>query len=174
MGKAIATEFVREGSHVAICARNGELFPALVAELQEAATGRQKILATECDVSSEVEVHELFRRIELELGSVDVLVQAWPNLMVDKGIYRLRLTSMTSINDYRFGFSNGMPFWVIGSDAGLLDKPVKVAALDMSSAERYDILVDFTQDKKAIYGALNELRIPGFAETNILLCPAGH
>lgn len=24
---------------------------------------------------------------------------------------------MTSINDYRFGFSNGMPFWVIGSDA---------------------------------------------------------
>ena len=27
------------------------------------------------------------------------------------------------------------------------------------------ILVDFTQDKKAIYGALNELRIPGFSET---------
>jgi VWFA-related protein len=29
------------------------------------------------------------------------------------------------------------------------------------------ILVDFTQDKRAIYGALNQLRIPGFAETNI-------
>ena len=29
------------------------------------------------------------------------------------------------------------------------------------------ILVDFTQDKKAIYGALNQLRIPGFAETNV-------
>jgi len=29
------------------------------------------------------------------------------------------------------------------------------------------ILVDFTQDKKAVYGALNELRIPGFAETNL-------
>ena len=28
------------------------------------------------------------------------------------------------------------------------------------------ILVDFTQDKKAVYGALNQLRIPGFAETN--------
>jgi VWFA-related protein len=28
------------------------------------------------------------------------------------------------------------------------------------------ILVDFTQDKRAIYGALNELRIPGFSETN--------
>jgi len=29
------------------------------------------------------------------------------------------------------------------------------------------ILVDFTQDKKAIYGALNQLRIPGFSETNM-------
>jgi len=29
------------------------------------------------------------------------------------------------------------------------------------------ILVDFTQDKRAIYGALNELRIPGFSETNL-------
>lgn len=29
------------------------------------------------------------------------------------------------------------------------------------------LLVDFTQDKKAVYGALNQLRIPGFAETNL-------
>jgi VWFA-related protein len=28
------------------------------------------------------------------------------------------------------------------------------------------ILVDFTQDKRAVYGALNQMRIPGFAETN--------
>jgi len=28
-------------------------------------------------------------------------------------------------------------------------------------------LVDFTQDKRAVYEALNQLRIPGFAETNI-------
>src|ERR1051326_6590122 len=29
------------------------------------------------------------------------------------------------------------------------------------------ILVDFTQDKKAVFGALNQMRIPGFIETNI-------
>ncbi|MGA2022140.1 MAG: VWA domain-containing protein [Candidatus Sulfotelmatobacter sp.] len=29
------------------------------------------------------------------------------------------------------------------------------------------ILVDFTQDKRAVYGALNQMRIPGFAETNL-------
>jgi VWFA-related protein len=28
------------------------------------------------------------------------------------------------------------------------------------------ILVDFTQDKRAVFGALNQLRIPGFSETN--------
>ena len=42
---------------------------------------------------------------------------------------------------------------------------------DWVAVEYFDmqphILVDFTQDKKAVYGALNQLRIPGFAETNV-------
>jgi VWFA-related protein len=42
---------------------------------------------------------------------------------------------------------------------------------DWVAVEYYDIkpqiLVDFTQDKRAIYGALNQLRIPGFSETNL-------
>ncbi len=42
---------------------------------------------------------------------------------------------------------------------------------DWIAVEYFDmqphILVDFTQDKKAAFGALNQLRIPGFAETNI-------
>ena len=40
---------------------------------------------------------------------------------------------------------------------------VAVVAFDMKD----HILVDFTQDKQAIFGALNMLRIPGFSETNI-------
>ncbi len=43
------------------------------------------------------------------------------------------------------------------------DDWVAVAYYDMQP----HILVDFTQDKKAVYGALNELRMPGFAETNL-------
>ncbi len=42
---------------------------------------------------------------------------------------------------------------------------------DWVAVEYYDIqphlLVDFTQDKRAVYGALNQLRIPGFSETNL-------
>ena len=40
---------------------------------------------------------------------------------------------------------------------------VAVIAFDMKT----HILVDFTQDKQAIFGALNTLRIPGFRETNL-------
>ena len=42
---------------------------------------------------------------------------------------------------------------------------------DWVAVEYFDmqphVLVDFTQDKKAVYGALNQLRIPGFSETNL-------
>ena len=42
---------------------------------------------------------------------------------------------------------------------------------DWVAVEYYDmqphILVDFTQDKRAVMGALNQLRMPGFAETNL-------
>lgn len=42
---------------------------------------------------------------------------------------------------------------------------------DWAAVSYYDmqphILVDFTQDKRAVFGALNTLRIPGFAETNL-------
>jgi VWFA-related protein len=40
---------------------------------------------------------------------------------------------------------------------------VAVISYDMKSY----ILADFTQDKQAVYGALNQLRMPGFAETNM-------
>src|SRR5712692_7378326 len=40
---------------------------------------------------------------------------------------------------------------------------VAVISYDM----RPHILADFTQDKRAVYAALNQLRMPGFAETNL-------
>jgi len=40
---------------------------------------------------------------------------------------------------------------------------VAVVEFDMKT----HILIDFTQDKQAIFGALNSLRVPGFSETNI-------
>jgi VWFA-related protein len=43
------------------------------------------------------------------------------------------------------------------------DDWVAVASYDMKP----EILVDFTQDKNAVMGAINSLRMPGFSETNV-------
>jgi VWFA-related protein len=43
------------------------------------------------------------------------------------------------------------------------DDWVAVISYDMKP----QILADFTQDKRAVYAALNQLRLPGFAETNL-------
>ncbi|QII07177.1 multicopper oxidase domain-containing protein [Rhodococcoides fascians A25f] len=78
----------------------------------------------------------------------DVMVvngKAWPYLDVDRGVYRFRLISSSQLNDYRLALSNGEPFWVIGSDGGLLDAPVMVGELDIAPAERYDLLIDFSR-----------------------------
>jgi NAD(P)-dependent dehydrogenase (short-subunit alcohol dehydrogenase family) len=74
LGRAIAIEFVREGSHVAICARDSKLLATVAAEMRELASDGQRILATACDVSVESEVQQLFQEIRSEFGFVDVLV----------------------------------------------------------------------------------------------------
>lgn len=74
LGRAIAEEFVREGAHVAICARDGNLLETVRSRLEELATSGQRILAYAGDVSSQDQMQELFSRTELEIGLVDVLV----------------------------------------------------------------------------------------------------
>jgi VWFA-related protein len=49
--------------------------------------------------------------------------------------------------------------------AGTLKKEDWVAVISYDMKPQ--ILVDFTQDKRAVYGALGQLRIPGFTETNL-------
>ena len=67
----------------------------------------------------------------------------WPNMMVDQGLYRLRLLDGSNARFYTLSFSNGMPFTVIGSDGGYLRAPALVTKLTIAPGERYDVLVDF-------------------------------
>lgn len=74
LGRRIAEEFVREGAHIAICARDGTLIESIAKELERLAHCEQRVLASICDVSSVDQVEELFSTIERRLGGVDVLV----------------------------------------------------------------------------------------------------
>jgi NAD(P)-dependent dehydrogenase (short-subunit alcohol dehydrogenase family) len=74
LGRAIAEEFVRQGAHVAICARDSGLLETVRSDLSDLGTSGQQILAQTGDVSSTDQMDEFFRRTEREIGPVDVLV----------------------------------------------------------------------------------------------------
>ena len=74
LGRKIAEEFVREGAHVAICARDGKLIKSTGEELERLASNDQRILTGICDISSAEQVEKLFSEIEHSLGGIDVLV----------------------------------------------------------------------------------------------------
>lgn len=71
--------------------------------------------------------------------------KVWPNLNVDRGLYRFRLLNGASLNTYTFYFSNRMQFFVIGTDGGLLNAPVPTRQLTVGVGERFDLLVDFSE-----------------------------
>ncbi|MEU7143333.1 multicopper oxidase domain-containing protein [Nocardia sp. NPDC046473] len=70
---------------------------------------------------------------------------AWPTMTVARGRYRFRIVQGSNGRTYRFRFSNNMPFFVIGTDQGLLDAPVRTASIRLGAGERADILVDFSE-----------------------------
>jgi FtsP/CotA-like multicopper oxidase with cupredoxin domain len=66
----------------------------------------------------------------------------WPVLEVDAARYRFRI--LNAANARRFRLSMGAPFIQIGSDGGLLEKPVSHNELDIAQGERFDVVVDFS------------------------------
>ncbi len=81
--------------------------------------------------------------------------QAWPNLDVDRGLYRFRVVNGSNARFYRLSLVDAktdnpsrVPIYQIGSEGGLFNAPVPVASLPggmllIAPAERADLLVDF-------------------------------
>jgi spore coat protein A len=88
--------------------------------------------------------------VEGVLGDV-VLVNGvpWPQAEVDAARYRLRFLNGSNARRYELVLDppppSGAPFVQIGSDGGLLERPVGHDALRMAPAERLDVVVDFSQ-----------------------------
>ncbi|MFI0352663.1 multicopper oxidase family protein [Actinomadura sp. 9N407] len=68
----------------------------------------------------------------------------WPELEVSATRYRLRFLNASNARRYRLRLSHGARFVQIGSDAGLLDRPLEHATITLAPAERLDVIVDFS------------------------------
>jgi FtsP/CotA-like multicopper oxidase with cupredoxin domain len=75
----------------------------------------------------------------------ELLVNGTPDfvLPVATRAYRFRFLNGSNSRMYKLGWSDGAPFTVIGTDGGLLEKPVTRPYLTLAPAERLDIWVDF-------------------------------
>ncbi|HVW29189.1 MAG TPA: multicopper oxidase domain-containing protein [Polyangiaceae bacterium] len=87
-----------------------------------------------------------------KLGVVNGVVS--PHFDVDSHKYRFRLLNGSNARIYKVALRSGRPFQVVGSDGGLLSAPVSVTALGIAPAERYDVVVDFSQDAVGTVDAL--------------------
>jgi spore coat protein A len=68
----------------------------------------------------------------------------WPFLQVEQRRYRFRLLNGCNSRFLILKLSNGLPFWLIGTEGGFLPVPVQLSEVLMSPAERTDVIVDFT------------------------------
>jgi FtsP/CotA-like multicopper oxidase with cupredoxin domain len=87
-------------------------------------------------------------RMELMTGFIGdrILVNGIPDytLAVATRSYRLRLLNGSNSRIYRLAWQNGQPLTVIGTDGGLLEKPVERQYAFLGPGERLELWVDFS------------------------------
>jgi spore coat protein A len=72
----------------------------------------------------------------------------WPTLEVDAVRYRFRVLNASNTRRYRIALDppppDGSGLVQIGSDGGLLERPISHDRIEIAPAERFDIVVDFS------------------------------
>lgn len=70
------------------------------------------------------------------------------NLHVKAQTYRLRLLNGSNSRIYKLAWDDGSPLIVLGTDGGLLEKPVQKEYITLAPAQRLEIWADFSQENK--------------------------
>ncbi|HWS13007.1 MAG TPA: multicopper oxidase [Rhodocyclaceae bacterium] len=86
--------------------------------------------------------------------------RTWPVLEVEPRPYRLRLLNGSDSRFYALSMDSARPFVQIGTDLGLLDKPVPNTRLLLAPGERVDVIVDFTGLRGRTVILRNAARMP--------------
>lgn len=66
-----------------------------------------------------------------------------PRLDVDRGVYRFRVLNGANARIFGLALSNGAPVTLIGNDGGFLESQSQQTRIDISPAERLDLLLSF-------------------------------
>jgi FtsP/CotA-like multicopper oxidase with cupredoxin domain len=90
-----------------------------------------------------------------------------PYLDVERAVYRLRILNGSNARIFRLERSDGGPMVLIGNDGGLLERPVTLTWMDISPAERADLVFDLTgvRPGEVITLRSREFRVPGMFDT---------
>ena len=73
-----------------------------------------------------------------------------PTARVPAGWVRLRLLNGANARNFELRFQDRRTFYVIASDGGFLARPVPMSELRISAAERFELLVDFSNQRSVV------------------------
>jgi len=96
--------------------------------------------------------------------------KVWPYLEVEPRKYRFRILNGSNARFYRIRLSSGQNFVQIGTDGGLLEKPVTLSDIILAPAERADVVVDFSGHAKQSIILTNDAPTP-FPDGGVPLTP---
>jgi spore coat protein A len=75
--------------------------------------------------------------------------KVWPSLDVKQGKYRFRFVNGSQAREYSLRLENQsapaqvIPFTLIGTDLGLISAPILINTINITPAERFDVVIDF-------------------------------
>ncbi|BDA66287.1 hypothetical protein CAL7716_004530 [Calothrix sp. PCC 7716] len=69
----------------------------------------------------------------------------WPRMEVANRKYRFRVLNASISRSYKLALSTGDDITVIGTDDGLMPRPVNTKDMRLGMAERYDLIIDFSK-----------------------------
>lgn len=122
--------------------------PLMIADRSFGADGSFLYPSRDASLEDEPGVENDF--VEGVLGDTILVNGApWPYLDVATTLYRFRMLNASNARRYEIELDpapqDGSAFIQVGSDGGLLSKPVTHEHLAISPAERFDLVIDFSQ-----------------------------
>ncbi|HEX6238784.1 MAG TPA: multicopper oxidase domain-containing protein [Acidimicrobiales bacterium] len=88
-----------------------------------------------------------------------------PHVEVTTELVRFRVLNASNARIYNLGFTDDRPFWQVGSDAGLLERPHRTRRVQVSPGERAEIVVAVAPgDDPVLRSFAPDLGLDGFSD----------